>query len=409
MVKKRNIVILGAGYGGLRVAQRLSYLMTENDDYQIVLVDKNDYHTYMTQLYQQAAGTADCTAMVAPYSGLIEEHKVNFIQGCVSEIDSNNKLVKLINGEKIQFDYLVAALGSRTEYYNIPGLEENSISINSLQNAVRIQRRVEHVLKEKQKNPTFVIGGGGLTGVEYAGELAHWLGTVSEKYNINPAHIRIIMIEGSKQLLPGMSGKVADYAKDALQQQGVEVITGDFVKEVTPDTIYLSSGREINYSVFVWAGGVSGSEVLAKSGLKTEGRGRLMTNRYLQYVEDKMIYAVGDSALVINPKTGRPMIPTAQAALQHGTLVAQNIYRDILGKPLLEFRPGNILLLISVGKGRGLGESEKISFTGRIASWLKKAVPIKYKYFIGGLKMFCVQEKEKVNRHNCWQSAYKKS
>lgn len=393
----KNIVILGAGYGGLRVAQRLSEIIAEHEDYRLVLINKNTYHTFMTQLHEHAAGTNEVASMVVPLDELLRGRDVEFINGCVDHIDAVNRRVLINNGDKtISFEYLVVALGSEPEYYNIPGLKEYSVSLRSLQDAVRIRRRIEKAMesaaslpqgKEREQMLTFVVGGGGLTGVELAGEIAYQLGQISKNHGIAKQECKVKIIEGSKDLLPGMSAKVAQYAKDTLEQNGVEVITDRFVKEVSDETIYLNSGREINYNLFVWAGGVRGSIVATKSGLKTDNRDRVIVNQYLQCEDDAKIYAVGDSALVIDPENGNPMIPTAQAALQHGDMVAQNIIADMVGRPLKKYIPSRIVLLITVGRGHGLAESKRINLTGTMVAWFKKLIPIRYRYLLGGLRI----------------------
>lgn len=392
----KNIVILGAGYGGIQVAQKLSGLLHGRKDCRIIVVNKNDYHMLKTQLYKHAAGTAGYSRMMIPLADILDHENIEFYKGQVDLIDTKNKLVKLNQGEVVlHYHYLVLALGSELEYYNIEGLEENSIGLTSLNCARTIRCQVKTILEKTAfasvgppKNKLhFVIGGGGLTGVELTGELAYQLQKVCSMYNLGPDDYHITLVEGCQNLLPGMSEKSAQYAKKALEQQGVEVITGDLLKKVTPHTIELASGRQLNYSLLFWSGGVRGNHVVAESGLKVDGRGRLLVNEYLQSVDDPCIYGVGDSALVIDPTTNKPMLATAQASMQHGRQVAYNIYADITKQKKKAFSPKGIILIINIGKNYALAEGDRLVFNGPLAVFIKKLVPIKYAYQLGGWKL----------------------
>ncbi|MTI80402.1 MAG: NAD(P)/FAD-dependent oxidoreductase [Firmicutes bacterium] len=418
----KNIVILGAGYGGVRAAQQLSSILNESE-YKVILINKNEYHTFMTQLYQPAAGTKNLDDVMVPINEIINKHKVSFIKGTVDSIDLKNKLVKVNNGEiMLSYEYIINALGNQPEFFGIEGLKENSISLNSLNNAGRIWCRIEKILEElsslpkdkrNEKITTFVVGGGGLTGVEFAGQLAHQLQQVGQKHNIEEHEYRIILVEGSNHLLPGMSNSIYNYAHEKLEELGVEVVTGDLIKKATRNTIYLASGREIAYDSFVWAGGIRGNRVASESGMKTDPRDRVVVNRYLQYVEDSSVYVIGDSALAIDPKTGEPVIATAQAAIQQGTAAAYNIYADIKGGRKREYRPSMIFLLIHVGPSQAAGEAinklNQLKLKGNYAAWLKNLIPLKYNYMLGGLKRMLGKPKLgkpkrdniKYQLHNC--------
>lgn len=399
-----QIVILGAGYGGLKVAHILDELLFGNEslhkeycnfhkDYKIVLIDKNDYHTLMTQLYQPAAGTKELNGSRIPMMRILNERNIKFVKGHIDGVDFENRHVIVNQTEKIPFKYLVNALGNEAEHFNIPGLKENSISLNSLNNAAKIKSRVDKVVADlasaTEKQATFVIGGGGLTGVEFAGELADHLQEMQYVLKIKPEQYKIILVEGSPHLLPGLSSTTYKYAEKALKKLGVEVITADLIKKATAETVYLASGREINYTEFIWAGGIKANGLSAKSGLKTDARGRVEVNEYLQCPEDKHVYIIGDSALVKDPRTGKPVIATAQAAMQHGRAAANNIFADIMGLQKKPYRPSIIFLLIHIGRNTAVGEAvNKLKFIklkGSLAVRIKNLIPLKYSFVLGGL------------------------
>lgn len=400
----KQIVILGAGYGGIRTAHVLNQLLLgyyENynmhSTHKIILIDKNDYHTLMTQLYQPAAGTASLNNYRVPIKELIRDKNIQFIKGNIDQIDLDNRCVIINRNEKVYFSHLVNALGNEPEYFGIEGLQQNSISINSFHKAAKIKLQVDDIIKnlvshhERNQQASFVIGGGGLTGVEFAGELAERLQCLKNNYCITGDQFKIVLVEGSENLLPGMSSTVYTYAKQALQRLGVEVITGDFIKKATADTVYLASGRKIPYNSFIWAGGIRGNSIAAKSGLATDQRGRVLVNHYLQCQQHEKIYAIGDSALVKDAKTGEPVIATAQAAMQQGTTAAYNVYADILGLQKKKYIPSLICLLIHIGSQDAVGEPvnkfKNIKLKGSLAAWIKNLIPLKYSFVVGGVKM----------------------
>ncbi len=394
---KQNIVVLGAGYGGLKVTQRLNQYLGHSSQYQLMLINKHNFHMFMTQLHEHAVGSSKEYQLKVPLDEILKNTAVRFIKGWVDDIDLENKIVVVNHGEiKVPFKYLVVALGSEPEYFNIEGLKEHSVSLRSLHSAGKIRREIENILnqaaqmppgKERKRMLTFVIGGGGFTGVEFAGELAEKLQKIKDQYGLKQSDYKIILIEGAPELLPGMPTDMADYTKETLQQMGVEVHTGELIKKVTADTVYLSSGKKIKYRTLLWAGGVRGNRVLAKSNFKTDARGRVPVNQYLQYVDDPNIYVVGDSASAKNPQTGCPVIPTAQAALQQGEICAYNIYADISGKNKKVYRPAVLGTLISIGSKKGLGKIKGFKLKGTAAVLLKDLIPIKYRYSLGGLKL----------------------
>ena len=383
-----KIVVLGAGYGGLRAAQKLSDYLGDSPEHSIFLVNKHNFHMLMTLLHESAVGTSDFADVAIPINKVLDGKHVEFIKGWVDQIDLTNHVIKIDQGKhSLSFKYLLIALGSEPEYYDIPGLQENSMSLRSLYSSIEIRRRIDDILAKHQQPLTFVVGGGGLTGVEFAGELAHQLQRVSKEYQIAPDECKIIVVEGAKELLPGLSTEMGRYSRQTLEDMNVEVITEDFVRKVTADTIYLASGLKFHYSLLIWAGGIKGNRILEQSGFKTEARGRVPVTQYLQYADNPSVYLVGDNALAKDPRTGKPVLATAQSALQQAEVAAYNIYADINGLEKKTYQPNSIGTVISIGRGKAFGELKSFKFKGPAATWLKELIPVKYRYSLGGLKL----------------------
>ncbi len=409
-MSEQKIVILGAGYAGLKAARTLNDYLGSSSKYQLVLINKHNFHMFMTRMHEHAVGTCEEYDVMVPLDEVLEKTCIKFIKGWADDIDLDNKIVVVNHGEiKIPFKYLLVALGSEPEYYNIEGLKEHSVSLRSLYSSGKIRRHIERLLnqaakmppgKERRKILTFIVGGGGLTGVEFAGELAYRLEKSKERYGLNRSDYKIILVEGAQELLPGMPADMGQYSKKTLEEMGIEVLTGEPVKKVTADTVYLSSGREVKYHTFLWAGGIRGNKILTRSGFQTDARGRVPVNKYLQYVDNPQIYVVGDSAFAKDPHTGNPVVPTAQAALQQGELAAYNIYADITGKNKKIYRPVLLGTLISIGRRKGLGKIKTFKIKGAAAALLKDIIPIKYRFSLGGLKILKKNYVKKNKLHN---------
>ncbi|MCX8027093.1 MAG: NAD(P)/FAD-dependent oxidoreductase [Thermodesulfovibrionales bacterium] len=380
---KNTIVILGAGYGGLTSALRLASLFKYNNSVEICLIDKNPFHTYKTQLHE--AAVRNVTVSI-PIENIIKKTKIRFIQGEVVSISPERRTLKLKSSD-ISFDYLVIALGSITNYYNIEGLKDYSLTLQSLDDAQAIFEHINGVCEEARLSNNynhqrdllrFVVGGGGLTGVEFAAELVDFL-----KKTQNPMGFEVIVIEGGSRLVPSLEEDLSKQIHERLEKKGVTILTNRFITKRTADTVLLSTGETIRSYTLIWTGGIRISDIFQSSGLKTGLMGRIVVNEYLQALDYPYIFALGDNALAMNPSTNKPVPTAAQFALQQGRVVAENVYRLITRQPLISYKPKILGEVVSLGKHLAVGWLalpfiNKLKFIGFLGSLIKAAIEDKH-------------------------------
>lgn len=380
-----NIVVLGAGYGGITASLRLSRHLKRDKRYNLILIDRNPFHTYKTQLHEAAVRNVEVSV---PIERIIRKTSIRFIQDSVKEIRPAEQKV-ILNNSEILYRYLVIALGSVTNYYNIPGLQEHSLSLQNLDDAHLVFEHINGICEEallttrddlRQAMLTFVIGGGGLTGVELAGELADHL---NRRGDLLALGFDIYLIEGGSRLVPSLDEKMSLEIQQRLQSKGIKIITSCRITKRTPDKVELSDGTTINTFTLIWTGGIKTSDIIEKSGLRSGQLGRIVVNEYLQSVDYPNVYAIGDNALAINPKTNKPVPAAAQFALQQGRLVAYNIYADITSRPKKSYTPKVLGEVVSLGRHLAVGWLampfiKKLKFFGFIGSLIKAAIEDKH-------------------------------
>lgn len=308
----KNIVILGAGFGGLQVALRLSKKLRYrdlNEKYSIILIDKNPFHTFTPLLYEIAATSPEIASNLKlqdlvsfPINALVAYRHIEFINDDVAGIDEARKKVRLSRSE-IDFEYLINALGSEVNYFNIPGLKEKALVLKTFGNALKIRDRIHY--KEKAR---VIIGGGGPTGVELAGEIKSW--------NIGA---EVAIIESAPRILAAMDERVSKKAERRLKKLGVSVITNTKITKVNSEAVFLSNGDKKDCDALIWTGGVKASSIIGN---------RIETPKTTNVIDN--IYAIGDITSIINPKTKKPAPWMARPAITEGKIAAQNIFQKIL-------------------------------------------------------------------------------
>lgn len=393
-MKKPNIVILGAGYGGMMTTVKLQKSLNINIA-TITLVNKHDYHYQTTWLHENAAGTLHQDRTRIPIKEVVNMHKVNFVEDSVVSIKPEKKKVKLENGE-LDYDILVISLGFEAATFGIPGLEEHAFTIGNINSARYIREHIEYNFakfhNEKEKNQgrlNIVVGGGGFTGIEFAGELANRIPELCEEYDIDKAFVRIINIEGSPTVLPGFDSQLVEYAMNSLESRGVEFITGAMLKECKPESIvYEKNGilEEIPAFTTVWAAGVRANSIVEASGFKTN-RGKIEVRPDMRAPEYDDVFVVGDCALIMNENTGMSYPPTAQIAIQESSVVAHNVKALLDGHDRLDSFEPNIL-----GTVASLGHTDAIGVVlgnyklyGWKATVMKKIIDNRYLLKLGGI------------------------
>ncbi|MGE5554300.1 MAG: NAD(P)/FAD-dependent oxidoreductase [Betaproteobacteria bacterium] len=392
---QQRVVVLGAGYGGLTCILALSKKL-KRTGIDLVLVNKHEYHQFITELHKPAAGSADCEYIRIPLAHILGRGRARVFKGTVERIDLENHKLFFEDGQELFYDKLVVAVGSIPEYYGIPGMQEHAMTLRSLNCARTIHEHIEYQLassklakteQERQAMRTFVIGGAGLTGVEMAGELAETLPRLCRRYDIDPADVQVYNIEAVPEIMRDFDTALAQRAARDLERKGVQLITGVPIMQVTADSITLKDGRVIPTKTVIWSGGVRANELLERSGMAVGARGRAKVDAGMRSASSPDVYVVGDCAEGLNPETGRPVAPTAHNAIDQGLVAAKNIAADLFGGERAAFKPVDLGAVASLGESFAVGYVGKLKLVGRPASVMKELIELKWIWSLGGVRM----------------------
>jgi NADH dehydrogenase len=366
-----RVVVIGAGFGGITAAQELARQPVD-----IFLIDHNNYHTFTPLLYQVAAAEIEAGEIAHPIRSILRKYRnAHFLLGHVNTIDFNRHLIRT-EELTIYFDYLVLAIGSVSNYFNLPGAEQFTFPVKTLDQAIdlrnRIMRCFEHATHElddmeRRRLLTFSIIGGGPTGVEFAGamiELIH--GPLKRDFStLNLREVRVILIEASDTLLNGFSPRLRRYAANRLNKMGVEVYLNSTVDKIEDGKILLNDGRTFARGTIVWAVGVKANPAAGQWGFKTSRSGMIPVSASLQAPEYPNVYVVGDLALIADG--GAPLPLLAPVAIQEGRVAARNIARQISGQEPRAFKYKDPGVLATIGRNAAVAQFPHWKFSGFFA------------------------------------------
>ena len=351
MVKnKKKIVILGGGFAGVECCRQLELQFGNDSDIEIVMVSEDNFLLFTPMLPQVASGMIETRHIVLPIRTICK--KTKFYEGRIKNIDPYGKLVNLwgtINKRSISihYDFLIVALGSETNFFGMSDVEKNAFTMKTLNDAVMLRNRVIDMLEqaENETNPilrksflNFVVVGGGFAGIETAGELMDLLLDARKHYpTIHKDDIKVVVLEALPMILPGFNQKLAEFAKDKMIERGIEIklktaVTSFDGSEVTIKSLDKNPKNPIDESkidairtlTLIWTAGVTPVNTIKRSMFKTE-KGKVVTNDYLEVPDFPGVFAIGDCALFVDPKTQRPLPPTAQIAEAQAKTAAKNL------------------------------------------------------------------------------------
>ena len=388
-----QIVVAGAGYAGLHVALRLTAKLRSNPMVELTLVDRHDYHQALTELPRVAGGTRAADAVRVPLHDVLAK-RVRFVQTEITGFDLAGRRLLTVDGP-IGWSRLVLALGSRPNDFAIPGLAKRALTLYSANDAEQVWAAVTKALDdaaaatdpERQRClATVVVGGGGATGVELAGELAEMLPDVAGGHGLAADRPAVQLVEAGPTILAGSSPQLIDKAIKILSDLGVQVRTNAPIAAATEEGFRLKDGQLVEGGVFVWAGGVKAPELVAESGLPTGHNGRVKVDQHLRVLDQPEIYVAGDLASVVDPRSGHVLPPLAQVALEEGETVARNLDAELEGRPLEAFTFHDKGFVVSVGTSRGVADIAGITTGGRLTHLLKDAIEWEYRQSVKHLR-----------------------
>ena len=369
-----HVVIIGGGFGGLTAAREF-----KREPVRLTLVDRRNHHLFQPLLYQVATAALNPADIAMPIRRVLRRQRnASVILGEAVSIDTRQRIVQLADGE-VAYDYLIVATGATHSYFGHDEWLEPAPGLKSLEDAVEIRRRVlvAYEAAEREIDPaeianwmTFVIIGGGPTGVEMAGALAEISRAVLERdfRKIDPSNARIVLIEAGPKLLPAMAPQSSASAERQLKRLGVDVITNSPVMAVD-DRGVMHGGTRLESRTVIWAAGVAASELGKTLGasVKLDRAGRVIVNQDLSVPGADRVFVIGDLASISSD--GKPVPGLAPAAMQEGRHVARNVARLIRGEPTIPFHYRDKGTLATIGKAHAVADIGRLHVGGLIA-WL---------------------------------------
>jgi NADH dehydrogenase len=363
-----RVVIVGAGFSGLWAAQGLA--RAEMD---ITLLDRNNFHTFYPLLYQVAAAELGPAEIAYPVRSILREGCVRFRMAAVEGLDLDGRMVHTTEGP-VSYDVLVLAMGSVPAFFGVEGAEQYSFPLRDMDHALPLRREVLSRFEKASFEPnadrrrallTFVIVGGGPTGVEYAGALAELIhGPLLKDYPIIPRdEVRIVLVEGSGRLLGTMDDKLGRYALERLRLRRVDVRLETMVTRIRPDGVEFADGSDLDSDTVVWTAGIQGDPKVKEWGLETGGLGRVIVEPSLQVPGRPEVFVAGDLARALGDD-GQPLPQVAPVAAQQGEHLVEAIQAFVRGDPVPAFAYQDPGMLAVIGRNHAVAQVFGGRFTG---------------------------------------------
>ncbi|HZD34269.1 MAG TPA: NAD(P)/FAD-dependent oxidoreductase [Nitrososphaeraceae archaeon] len=422
MNRPKHIIILGSGFAGIETLRRLQKKFKDDNRVELTLVSKDNFLLFTPMLPEVSVGMIETRDIITPVRVFCK--KATFYQSIIKSIDLKKKEVVIANliGNQydhhrtqihvLNYDYAVIALGGVTNFFGNRELERYTLTMKSIDDALILRNHIinvleqasleegenkaEHIFQKEDNQPqgynddltkksllTFVVVGGGFSGIETVGALNDFVReTITTFYkNIDNKDIRVVLIEGEDKIMSEVDSELGTFVLKRLEERGVEFILNTFVDSASKDHIRLASGITIPTYTIVWTAGLTVSMLIKNLECEHAEDGRILVNNYLQLCDNPRVYALGDCAYIMDTKTGRPYPPTAQHAIREGKIAAQNLITSIYNelnqieqkskeRKLKEFNYKSRGKMAEIGKRIGVADIFGLTFKGFVAWWL---------------------------------------
>ncbi|MBN1647181.1 MAG: NAD(P)/FAD-dependent oxidoreductase [Spirochaetales bacterium] len=387
----KRIIIVGGGYAGLAAAKHLGHTYKRNKDIEILLIDKNPYHTLMTELHEVAGARVPPEAVKVHFDKIFAVSKVKYVRDLIKKVDFKSRKINGVMSE-YEYDYLILGTGVEPSFFNLPGVREHSFPLWSYDDAMDIREHTDKMFRlalgerdqvKRKEYLTFVIVGAGFTGMEMAGELMERKRKLCRRYGIDPNEVKIIIVEALADVLPMLPEKQRQIAIKYYKKKNIAIKTRSRCVKATEKTLELHTGEIIATRMIIWTCGVMGTDFSASLDVNTSHIRRPQPNRFMQCEKHPEVYFAGDMIWFMEDEKPLPQI--VETALQTGKTAAENIIRAMSGKPCREHKTNYHGVMVSLGSRYGLSWNKGIAMRGFFALVLKHLVNFHYLSGVAGL------------------------
>lgn len=392
MNEQKHIVILGAGYGGILTAKKLAKKFKKNDDVKITLIDKNSYHTMLTELHEVAAGRVPEEAIRINLAKVFAGRKVDVVLDEIKDIDFDKQQLqgKVANYD---YDYLVLGTGSKPTFYGIKGVEENALTLWSYEDAIKIKSHIWQVMGEasvetdpiRRRNLlTFMVIGCGFTGIEMIGELAEWRDRLCKTFTIDPDEVKMYVVDMAPRMLPMFKDKLVEKTEQRLKKMGVEILLESSITEIKENYVCIEGKGCIETHTIIWTAGIEGSDIIKSidGAVEKKGRGQVQTDSKLHVKGKENVFVVGDNIFYIPEGEERPVPQMVENAEHSSALVAHNVAASIEEKELKDYKPSFHGAMVCIGGRYGVAQlntkNREFAFHGFMAMFIKHLINLVY-------------------------------
>ncbi len=388
-----KIVVLGGGYAGIEAAKRLEKKFRHSKEVSITLIDRNRYHTLMTELHEVAGGRVEPDSVQISYQKIFGARKVRIVQDTIEDIDFEKKELKS-SSESYPYDYMVLSTGAEPADFGIPGIKEHAYTLWSLEDALAIRHRVEDLFRRasREKDPvkraemlTFTVVGGGFTGVEMMGELLEERKTLCRRHGIQEDEVRLVLVEALDTILNILSEKPRKKARRYLEKKGVEIRTNSMITDCSADGLTCKDGTAIPSETVIWTAGVQASSFAANLDMPGAKAGRKVVQATMECPDRDGVYAAGDNLWFESEEEG-PVPQIVEAALQTAETAAHNIGVEVSGKGKKKpLKPRFHGFMVSLGGKYAVSETAGLKLSHFPAMALKHLINLHYQFGVAGV------------------------
>ncbi|MBL8968513.1 MAG: FAD-dependent oxidoreductase [Spirochaetaceae bacterium] len=390
MGDKKRILILGGGYGGVWAGKILEKRFRKNPEIEITLVDMRPYHTLMTELHEVAGWRTEPESVQVSFKKIFGAKRIEVVTDKIEKVDFEAKRANSATRE-YPFDYIVVGVGAEPEFFGIPGVAENSFTLWSFDDAMKIRHHLEETFAKAAMEPdadkrkkllTFVVAGAGFTGIEMIGELLEYRDVMCAKHYLDPKECRVIDIEALPSILPVLEEPLRASAEKYLQKKGCEIKLGQAIVGAEPGKVLLKDGTVVETDTFIWTCGVKGSSFAGSLAVPMGKRNRIECDEEMKSPKYPYVYVVGDNAGLV--REGKPIAQIVETAHFTAEAAAKNIIADIAGGERHKFTPNYHGFMVSLGGRYGVANAGGMKTRGFIAMFMKHFINMFYLFNIAG-------------------------